>query len=140
MIRETNDVTISDAERAQLANSRGEIIVHIHGNADEREGIKGIMAFCPTGDNSFVSKDIREKCKDLCSSILSELENATGAKNWGAIGNDNLTALNWTTIPAAHIEIGYLSNPDEDRLMQTDDYRRKIAQGIAEGIDKYFGE
>ncbi len=140
MVRESNDVKISDAERAQLANNRGEIIIHIHGNADESAGIKGIMAFYPASSTGFVSKELSGKCKDLCKTILDELAASTGAKNWGAIEHESLTALNWTKIPAAHVEIGYLSNPEEDKLLQTADYRAKIVQGIADGIDKYFGE
>ncbi|MBQ3911592.1 MAG: N-acetylmuramoyl-L-alanine amidase [Lachnospiraceae bacterium] len=140
MIRETNDVSISDAERARLANINGEIVLHIHGNADENEGIKGIMAFCPSDDNEFVSKQLAEKCKTLCLAILSEMEAETGAKNWGAIGHNGLTALNWTNIPAAHVELGYLSNAEEDRLLQTAEYREKLVRGIADGIDKYFGD
>jgi N-acetylmuramoyl-L-alanine amidase len=140
MIRETNDVSISDAERARLANINGEIVLHIHGNADENEGIKGIMAFCPSDDNEFVSKQLAEKCKTLCRDILSEMEAETGAKNWGAIGHNGLTALNWTNIPAAHVELGYLSNAEEDRLLQTAEYREKLVRGIADGIDKYFGD
>ena len=140
MVRESNDVTISDAERAQLANNRGEIIIHIHGNADESAGIKGIMAFYPASSTGFVSKELSGKCKDLCKAILDEMAASTGATNWGAIEHESLTALNWTKIPAAHVEIGYLSNAEEDKLLQTADYRAKIVQGIADGIDKYFGE
>ena len=140
MIRETNDVSISDAERARLANINGEIVLHIHGNADENEGIKGIMAFCPSDDNEFVSKQLAESCKTLCQAILSEMEAETGAKNWGAIGHNGLTALNWTNIPAAHVELGYLSNAEEDRLLQTAEYREKLVRGIADGVDKYFGD
>lgn len=137
MTREVNDVSMSDSERAQMANGKGEIVVHIHANADEREGITGTMAFYPSADNPFVSSRSAE-CKELCSNILTGLNAATGASTWGCIANDNLTALNWTKIPAAHIEVGYMSNPDEDKLMQTAEYQYSIVQGIADGIDLFF--
>ncbi len=140
MVREENDVMISNAERALIANNQGEIVLHLHGNSDDRGSIKGIMAFCPSGDNAFLSSDLIGDCNKLCGDILKELEASTGAKNWGTILIDTFPELNWTKIPAARVEVGYLSNPDEDRLLQTAEYRAKIIQGLADGIDRYFGE
>ncbi|MBO4506266.1 MAG: N-acetylmuramoyl-L-alanine amidase [Lachnospiraceae bacterium] len=140
MVREENDVMISNAERALIANNQGEIVLHLHGNSDDRSSIKGIMAFCPSDDNEFLSSSLISDCNKLCGSILTELEASTGAKNWGTIKIDSFPELNWTKIPAARVEVGYLSNADEDKLLQTADYRAKIVQGLADGIDRYFGE
>lgn len=138
MIREKNDVTVSDAERAEMANKNADIVVHIHANADDRPGIKGLMAFYPTEDNAFV-KNLSADCKKLGNDLLNGLKLSTGAKSYGTIGNDNLSALNWTKIPASHIEVGYLSNEEEDLLMQTEEYQKQIVTGLADGIDLYFG-
>ena len=140
MIREENDVMISNAERALIANNQGEIVIHLHGNSDDRSNIKGIMAFCPSDENAFLASSLVSDCSKLCGDILTGLEAATGAKNWGTIRIDTFPELNWTKIPAARVEVGYLSNPDEDRLLQTAEYREKIIQGLADGIDRYFGE
>ena len=140
MIREENDVMISNAERALIANNQGEIVIHLHGNSDDRSSIKGIMAFCPSNENVFLASDLVSDCSKLCGDILTGLEASTGAKNWGTIRIDTFPELNWTKIPAARVEVGYLSNPDEDRLLQTAEYREKIIKGLADGIDRYFGE
>lgn len=137
MLRETSDVSLSDAERARLANVNADIVIHIHANADDREGISGIMAFYPSEDNLYVAS-LSASCRQLEDKLLTGLAAITGAKNWGTIAIDTLTALNWTSIPAAHVEVGYLSNTEEDRLLQTEDYQQKIATGLADGVDAYF--
>ena len=138
MTRESHDVDISDATRAQKANERASIVIHIHGNADEREGIAGIMAFAPGDDNPYVKGKVLDGCRELGQNILDKLAVTTSAKNWGVISNNNLSALNWTTIPASHIEVGYLTNADEEKLLKTEDYRDKIVKGIADGVDAYY--
>lgn len=139
LVRETNNVSLSEAERAKLANDTANIVIHIHANADDRAGISGIMAFYPSKDNKFVSA-LSEESKKLSDTLLTTLADETEAKNWGSIAKDDLTALNWSKIPVTHIEVGYLTNEEEDKLLQTEEYQEKIIKGIADGLDIYYGK
>lgn len=139
MLRDENTPSISDAMRAQTANAYADIAVHIHANWDDNYDITGIMAFYPSEDNPYAA-DYSEPCLELSKAILKGLKASTGAKSWGAIDLDTQSTLNWTKIPASHVEVGYMSNAKEDALMGTEEYRDKIAVGIADGIDLYFSE
>ncbi|WP_298103949.1 N-acetylmuramoyl-L-alanine amidase [uncultured Campylobacter sp.] len=47
---------------------------------------------------------------------------------------------NWSTVTNTLIEMGFMSNPEEDRKMASDEYQNKMVTGIVNGIEKYFRE
>ena len=63
----------------------------------------------------------------------------TGLANKGVLQDDNMTGINWCTIPVTIVEMGFMSNPEEDQKMANHEFQAVIAQGLANGIDAYFG-
>ncbi len=140
MIRESNDVNLSSAERSQLANASGaQVLVRLHANSTENSGIYGTLAMCMTDQNPY-NAQLHGKSYTLSKKLVDSICAHTGARNRGVQEVDNSSDLNWSEIPVSVVEMGFLSNPDEDRLLQDETYRDSIAAGIAEALDSYFAE
>jgi N-acetylmuramoyl-L-alanine amidase len=138
MIRETNDVNLSNRERAEMANESGaDLFIRIHADGSENSSVKGTSTLYPSKNNPYVSA-LSNNSYELSKDIVDAMCERTGAKNRGAIARDDMSGINWCSIPVSIIEMGYMSNKDEDRLMQTEEYQDQIAQGICDGIDAYY--
>lgn len=69
---------------------------------------------------------------------MNNICKVTGSRNRGVSIVDNMTGLNWSQVPVTIVEMGFLSNPNEDRMLSSDDYQNKIVQGIVNGIGEYL--
>lgn len=140
MIRRTNDCPLSNAERAQVANDSGaDIFVRIHANGSENSKVSGALCCAPTQKNPYLKDEVVDDSIRLSRAIINSFCAATGANNQGLLSTDTMTGINWCEIPVTIVEMGYMSNAAEDEKMATDEYRALMVQGIANGIDAYFG-
>jgi N-acetylmuramoyl-L-alanine amidase len=138
MVRTTHDVNISNSERAQVANDAGaDVFIRIHANGSEDSGVNGAMTICQTKNNPY-NAVLYEQSKALSGAVLDEIVAAAGCKKQRVWETDTMSGVNWCQVPVTIVEVGYMSNPEEDTLLSTEDYQNKLVQGMANGIDKYF--
>lgn len=138
LVRDRNDVNISNVERAMFANNaKADCFIRIHANGSENSSVNGTLTICQTSNNPYSASSYKNSYR-LSDVILKGILEKTGSVNKGIWQTDTMTGINWSNVPSTIVEMGFMSNPKEDVLLNTGAYQDKIIEGIANGLDDYF--
>lgn len=138
MVRTSQDVQLSNKDRADMAYASGaEIFIRIHANGSADPAMNGVLTMAPSAGNPYVAH-LAAASNALSASIVNHIAANTGQRNIGVLATDDMSGINWSQIPVTIVEMGYMSNPDEDRALNTPSFQDKMVQGICSGVDEYF--
>lgn len=133
MTRETNDVNISNVARAKIFNeAKVDLGIRLHCNGSNDATIHGAF-MCVPKTNHYLSD-----CNTAAQTIIDAFCAKTGAQNRGLSVRGDLSGFNWCDRCVVLIEMGFMTNEAEDNLLASKDYQQKMAQGLLNGIMKYF--
>lgn len=137
MTRDSHNVNISNMERATLANDKNvNMVVRIHADGSDDTSITGASILIPSQKGKYTSSIFEASYE--CANLIKEKMDSAGFKVNGIFERDDLTGFNWSKVPVVLVEMGFMSNYNEDEMMSNKDYQKKMMQSIADGVEKYF--
>jgi N-acetylmuramoyl-L-alanine amidase len=132
MVRTTHDVNIPNSERATMMNEAdADLCIRIHANGSANPKVSGALMMIPAKK---AVPDIYDASLKAGEILLENFIQATGAKELGVSAYSNMTGFNWSKVPVCLIEMGFMSNKQEDKLLVSPAYQEKCAQGLADGV------
>ena len=139
MTRETADVNISNAERAEIANNaNANITIRIHCDSINDSGKTGATILVPA-KNSQYTKNIYCESNKYAEILKKSLQNNNIKVN-GVFERNDITGFNWSKVPVIILEMGFMSNYNEDRMLSDPKYQKLLMECVSESIDKYSEE
>lgn len=137
MTRTSQNVNISNKERALIGNRHNaSAVIHLHCDGASASA-RGAHTIAPAKNNPYCSS-IYTASSRLAQKVINAYSAKTGIKSRGVSYRNDLSGLNWSEVPAIYLEMGFITNPTEDKLLNDSSFQTTCAQGIADGIDAYF--
>lgn len=138
MTRREAESDLSSIGRAKMANEAGvDLTLRIHADGSDDPNVSGMSVLVPTGEY-IDDQELLDKSRRAGELVLEQAALASGAKNRGISPRSDMTGFNWSQVPVILLEMGFMSNPEEDGLLSQDGYQDKIADGIVKGLELYF--
>lgn len=135
MTKNKHSESLGNIERAEVGNkNNANLVIRIHADSADLEDAKGASILVPSKKG--YASEINELSKKYGGILLSEMVASANMNNRGVVEREDMTGFNWSKVPVVLVEMGFLSNAEEDKLLNTEEYKIKIVQGLTEGIKK----
>lgn len=122
-------------DRAEVGNKNNvNLVIRLHCDSAGNSTAKGASILVPASVG--YAKNIKDVSGKYGRVILDELANTVGMNNRGISERNDLTGFNWSKVPVVLVEMGFMSNPEEDKLLNDYSYQDKLALGLCKGIIK----
>jgi N-acetylmuramoyl-L-alanine amidase len=139
MTRTAQDVDISNSQRAKIANqAHADLAIRLHCDGSTDKSVHGFFTLYPASIKGWTD-DIAAISKRAATIIQREAVAATGATDRGLQERSDLTGFNWSDVPDVLVEMGFMTNAAEDKLLESAAYQDKIVQGLVKGIVDFLG-
>lgn len=137
MVRETAEVDIANSERARIGNdANASLVIRLHCDGSNDPAVRGILTLVPSANQW--TAGIVDSSRRAGEAVHAAVVAATGARDRGVVAVGNMSGFNWSTVPTIIVEMGVMTNADEDRLLSDSGYQGKLARGMADGAVAYL--
>jgi N-acetylmuramoyl-L-alanine amidase len=135
----TAGTSIGNVARARIANRAGaSLLLRIHADGSTDPSARGTHTLYPAMRRGWTD-DVYAESKRAARIVQAELRAALGFPDRGLQERSDFTGFNWANVPVILVEMGFMTNPTEDRLLATASYQRRAAAGLCRGTLRFLG-
>ena len=127
-------VSMGNVARARIANrAHAALFVRVHADGSTDRSRHGTSTLFPAFHRGWTD-DVLPASRVAAGRIQRRLVRSLGSRDLGTVARSDITGFNWSNVPVVLAEIGFLTNPREDRLLSSAAYQQRAARGLARGI------
>ena len=135
----TAGTSIGNVARARIANRAGAaLFLRIHADGSTDPAARGSHTLYPALRKGWTD-DVYVESLRAAGLVQRELRAALGFPDRGLQERSDFTGFNWADVPVILVEMGFMTNPTEDRLLATAGYQRRAAVGLCRGTLRFLG-
>lgn len=135
----TSGTSMGNVARARIANAaRAALFLRIHADGSPDRSARGTHVLYPAFRKGWTD-DVYAKSKRAARIVQHDLRTSLGFPDRGLQERSDFTGFNWSDVPVILVEMGFMSNPTEDRLLATAAYQRRAAVGLCRGTLRHLG-
>ena len=135
----TAGTSMGNIARAGIANrARARLFLRIHADGLTDRSARGTHTLYPERRRGWTD-DVYSASKRAARTVQSELVRALGFPDRGLNERSDFTGFNWSNVPVILVEMGFMTNPTDDRLLATAAYQRRAALGLCRGALRFVG-
>jgi N-acetylmuramoyl-L-alanine amidase len=134
----TSGTSMGNVARARIANAAGaELFLRIHADGSEDPSARGTHTLYPALRRGWTD-DVYSESKRAARIVQAQLGAALGFPDRGLQERSDFTGFNWSNVPVILVEMGFMTNPTEDRQLATAAYQRRAAIGLCRGALRFL--
>jgi N-acetylmuramoyl-L-alanine amidase len=135
----TAGTSMGNIARARIANrARAKLFLRIHADGLADRSARGTHTLYPMLRRGWTD-DVYASSKRAARTVQSELVRALGFPDRGLRERSDFTGFNWSNVPVILVEMGFMTNPTDDRLLATAEYQQRAALGLCRGTLRFVG-
>ncbi len=137
--RQTAGASMGNIARAQIANEAGAaLFLRVHADGHPSSAVRGTHILVPALRKGWTD-DVYRASRRAASLVQRELVRALGFPDRGISEHTDFTGFNWADVPVILVELGFMTNPVEDRALEGPSVRRRAALGLCRGTLRVLG-
>ena len=131
--------SMGNIARARIANRNdARLFLRIHADGSTHPSSRGTHTLYPTLRRGWTD-DVYAASKRAAGTVQRELVRALGFPDRGLHERSDFTGFNWSDVPVILVEMGFMTNRTDDRLLATAAYQRRAAVGLCRGTLRFLG-